>query len=140
VEYAVKMMKKIQSEQIRSIAVKQDALDDIYAHFDEFHKTTVWKEECRSWFKDGKMKNRIYLWTGPVSCSLVVVSKSLTEWQTIHFLKTIKDPRFEDFDIRYRYGNRFAFLGNGQVKASTTEGYGDLAPYIRHGDHEWSIE
>ena len=67
VEYAVKMMKKIQHESIKSMDVKQDALDDIYAHFDEFHKNTVWQEECRSWFKDGKVKNRIYLWTGPVS-------------------------------------------------------------------------
>ena len=70
VEYAVKMMKKIQTETIKSIDVKQEALDDIYAHFDEFHKTTVWQEECRSWFKDGKIKNRIYLWPGAVSLSL----------------------------------------------------------------------
>jgi len=69
VEYSIKMMKKIQNEGIRSIDVKQDALDDIYAHFDEFHKTTVWQEECRSWFKDGKVKNRIYLWPGCVSLS-----------------------------------------------------------------------
>jgi hypothetical protein len=67
VEYAIKMMKKIQTETIKSIDVKQEALDDIYAHFDEFHKTTVWQEECRSWFKDGKIKNRIYLWPGAVS-------------------------------------------------------------------------
>ena len=67
VEYAVKMMKKIQTETIKSIDVKQEALNDIYAHFDEFHKTTVWQEECRSWFKDGKTKNRIYLWPGSVS-------------------------------------------------------------------------
>ena len=67
VEYAVKCMKKIQTETIKSLDVKQEALDDIYAHFDEFHKTTVWQEECRSWFKDGKIKNRIYLWPGSVS-------------------------------------------------------------------------
>jgi hypothetical protein len=66
VEYAVKMMRKVQAENIKSIAVKQEALDDIYGHFDEFHKTTVWQEECRSWFKDGKIKNRIYLWPGSV--------------------------------------------------------------------------
>ena len=61
------MMRKIQTQTIKSIDVKQEALDDIYAHFDEFHKTTVWQEECRSWFKDGKVKNRIYLWPGSVS-------------------------------------------------------------------------
>jgi hypothetical protein len=67
IEYAVKMMDKIQAEQIKAIEVKQDALDDLYAHFDEFHKSTVWKQECRSWFKDGKKEGRIYLWPGPVS-------------------------------------------------------------------------
>ena len=123
IEYAVKVMKKIQSEAIQSIAVKQEALDDIYAHFDEFHKHTVWQEECRSWFKDGKVKNRIYLWPG----------------STIHFLKTIREPRYEDYDIRYRYKNRFAFLGNGDVKATASKDVQGLSPYIRNSDHEWSV-
>ena len=60
-------MKKMQTEGIKAMSVKQDALDEIYAHFDEFHKTTVWQEECRSWFKNGQIKNRIYLWPGAVS-------------------------------------------------------------------------
>jgi cation diffusion facilitator CzcD-associated flavoprotein CzcO len=67
IEYSIKCMKKMQTEGIRAMAVKQDALDAIYAHFDEYHKTTVWQEECRSWFKDGYTKNRIYLWPGAVS-------------------------------------------------------------------------
>ncbi|KAH8714138.1 hypothetical protein BGZ61DRAFT_505107 [Ilyonectria robusta] len=124
IEYSIKVMKKIQHDHIRSISVKQDALDDIYAHFDEFHKKTVFQEECRSWFKDGKQKNRIYLWPG---C-------------TIHFLKTIKDPRFEDYDIRYRFNNRFAFLGNGQVKANTTKSVEGLSTYVRNGDHDWNVD
>ncbi|KAJ2895272.1 hypothetical protein MKZ38_006737 [Zalerion maritima] len=124
IEYAVKMMRKIQHEQIRSIDVKQDAVDDIYAHFDEFHKSTVFKEGCRSWFKDGKIKNRIYLWPG---C-------------TIHFLKSIKEPRFEDYNIRYRHGNRFAHLGNGEIKANVTGDVEGLSTYVRNGDHEWRVE
>lgn len=67
IEYSIQIMKKIQTEHVKAIEVKQEALDEIYAHFDEFHKDTVWKEECRSWFKDGKIKNRIYLWPGSVS-------------------------------------------------------------------------
>ncbi|OAA62749.1 Flavin monooxygenase-like protein [Niveomyces insectorum RCEF 264] len=124
VEYAVQMMKKIQHENIRSIDVQQEAVDDIYAHFDEFHKTTVFQEECRSWFKDGKIKNRIYLWPG---C-------------TIHFLKTIKTPRYEDYNIRYRYGNRFAYLGNGEVKANVTKDVNGLATYVRNEDSAWDVE
>jgi cation diffusion facilitator CzcD-associated flavoprotein CzcO len=67
IEYIIKFVKKMSSEGIKAVEVKQDALDEIYAHFDEYHKDTVWKEECRSWFKDGQVKNRIYLWTGSVS-------------------------------------------------------------------------
>lgn len=123
VEYSIKCMRKMQHEGIKSMAVKQEALDDIYAHFDEFHKHTVWQEECRSWFKDGKIKNRIYLWPG----------------STIHFLKSIKNPRFEDYDIRYRYKNRFAFLGNGDVKATATKDVLGLSTYIRASDDEWEV-
>ncbi|KAK3060273.1 hypothetical protein LTS18_008912, partial [Coniosporium uncinatum] len=124
IEYSIKCMKKIQSEHIKSMAVKQEALDEIYAHFDEYHKTTVWQEECRSWFKDGKIKNRIYLWPG----------------STIHFLKSIKNPRFEDYDIKYRYKNRFAYLGNGDVKATATRDIQGLSTYIRSTDHEWDVD
>ncbi|KAL4890667.1 hypothetical protein BDV59DRAFT_204147 [Aspergillus ambiguus] len=124
IEYSVKCMRKMQQEHIRSMSVKQDALNDIYAHFDEFHKNTVWQEACRSWFKDGKLKNRIYLWPG----------------STIHFLKSIKDPRFEDYDIRYRYKNRFAFLGNGDVKATGAKDMLGLSTYIRANDDEWRVD
>ncbi|KXS94593.1 hypothetical protein AC578_1782 [Pseudocercospora eumusae] len=124
IEYSVKMMKKIQTEHIKAIEVQQEALDDIYAHFDEFHKETVWQEECRSWFKDGKIKNRIYLWPG----------------STIHFLKSIKEPRMEDYNIRWRYKNRFAFLGNGDVKATASRDVAGLSTYMRNSDHEWSVD
>lgn len=161
IEYSVKCMKKMQCEGIKAMSVKQEALDEIYAHFDEFHKTTVWQEECRSWFKNGSTKGRIYLWPGAVSYSrlthdrpshhLASVSFScitpalflqpLTHGtQTIHFLKTIKNPRWEDYDYVYRYKNRFAFLGNGDVKATATRDLHGLSPYIRNWDHEWDVD
>ncbi|KAF2032805.1 FAD/NAD(P)-binding domain-containing protein [Setomelanomma holmii] len=124
IEYSIKCMKKMQTEGIKAMAVKQDALDAIYAHFDEYHKTTVWQEECRSWFKNGQIKNRIYLWPGA----------------TIHFLKSIKTPRWEDYDYTYRYKNRFAYLGNGDVKATASKDVMGLSPYIRNSDHEWDVD
>ncbi|OQV09894.1 hypothetical protein CLAIMM_13971 [Cladophialophora immunda] len=124
IEYIIKLMKKIQKEGVLSVAVKQEATDDLYQHFDEFHRHTVWQEECRSWYKDGKLKNRIYLWPGP----------------TIHYLKTIKDLRMEDYDVKYRYKNRFAYLGNGTVKASASKDVAGLSPYVRNSDSEWDIE
>lgn len=60
--------------------------------------------------------------------------------QTIHFLKTIKTPRWEDYDYVYRYKNRFAFLGNGDVKATAMKDMHGLSPYIRNWDHEWDVD
>jgi len=124
IEYIIKLTKKIQREGVLYMSVKQEATDDLYQHFDEIHKRTVWQEECRSWFKNGKIKNRIYLWPGP----------------TIHYLKTIKEPRVEDYNFKYRHGNRFAFLGNGTVKAMVTKDIAGLSPYVRNSDTEWEVE
>jgi hypothetical protein len=55
-------------------------------------------------------------------------------------LKSIKDPRYEDYDFTYRYKNRFAFLGNGDVKATAAGDKLGLSTYIRNSDHEWSVE
>jgi hypothetical protein len=61
--------------------------------------------------------------------------------QTIHFLKTIKNPRYEDYNYQYKYyDNPFAYLGNGQVKASKNQDVLGLSPYVRDSDHEWFIE
>ena len=60
--------------------------------------------------------------------------------QTIHFLKTMKDPRFEDYDMKYRYKNRFAFLGNGDMKAHVTGDTMGLARYVRANDDEWFVD
>ncbi|KAH8898107.1 FAD/NAD(P)-binding domain-containing protein [Thozetella sp. PMI_491] len=124
IEYSVKVIKKIQHENIKAIEVTQDATDDLYEHFDEFHKATVFSDDCRSWYKDGKLKNRVYNWPGG----------------TIHHIKSIKEPRFEDYKITYRYGNRFAFLGNGEVKANLTGDILGLSAYVRNSDHEWNID
>jgi hypothetical protein len=60
--------------------------------------------------------------------------------QTIHFLKSIKEPRFEDYEIRYRYPNRFAYLGNGEVKANVTKDVQGLSTYVRDSDHDWNVD
>ena len=83
-------MKKIQHENIRSISVKQDALNDIYAHFDAFHKSTVFQEECRSWFKDGKATGRILLWPGCVSGSSLTHSHTLLSYHALTVLPLIR--------------------------------------------------
>lgn len=45
-QYALQMLKKIQTEYIRSIAPKQDITDSFNAHVQEWIRHTVWTEVC----------------------------------------------------------------------------------------------
>ena len=46
----------------------------------------------------------------------------------------------EDYDIQYRYKNRFAFLGSGEIKASKGRDMLGLSTYVRSADYEWDVD
>jgi hydroxyversicolorone monooxygenase len=50
-DYAVKIIKKMQNEFIRSITPKQVITDLFNEHAQEFIKQTVWSGNCRAWYK-----------------------------------------------------------------------------------------
>jgi hypothetical protein len=54
-------------------------------------------------------------------------------------MKTIKEVKFEHYDIRYRNINMWSYLGNGRVEAELTHDIGNLAPYMRKSDVAWEI-
>lgn len=58
----------------------------------------------------------------------------------MHFLKTIKTPRWEHYDIEYLDANPWAFLGNGRIKAEVEVSKEGLTPYLRNEDTPWTIE
>lgn len=62
--YIMKMIRKIQAEDIRSITPKSEIIDQYAAHADLFNKRTVYDAPCRSWFKGGKIDGRIMLHPG----------------------------------------------------------------------------
>ena len=59
---------------------------------------TVWVGGCRSWYKQGTVD-------GPVV--------AIYGGTTFHFMEMLKNPRWEDYNIRRMHKNRFAYLGNG---------------------------
>lgn len=82
----------------------------------------------RSWYKNGAIDGDPQLWCG----------------SALTYVKTIKAPRFEHYEIDYESVNPWAFLGNGKVKAhyDIVDGkpkYEGLAPYIRSDDAPWEI-
>ncbi|KAF8967753.1 hypothetical protein BDZ97DRAFT_1755839 [Flammula alnicola] len=116
-DYMLKMMDRWQTENIHSFSPKMEAIEEFIAFKDDFMKSTVWEQECRSWYKNNRAFGKVTaLWPG----------------STLHYLEAIAEPRYDDWDFKYA-GNRFAFLGNGYSQAESDR-TADWAYYIRNED------
>ncbi|PGH26724.1 hypothetical protein AJ80_01670 [Polytolypa hystricis UAMH7299] len=113
-DYILKWAKKIATEDIKSIDVKKDAVDDYNAYAQEFLKRMVWADDCRSWYKNGKSSGQV---TGVYPGSI------------LHFKDSLENMGAEHFNFGYNSKNRFRFLGNGESLCEN-HGEGDLAYYM----------
>jgi hypothetical protein len=101
----------------RSVAPKSKAANDFMEYKERFFPTTVWSEDCNSWYKLKDSKRVAALWVG----------------STVHYLRAVEQPRYEDWDFDYNYRNPWAYLGNGLGPDDVDEN-ADLAWYIRNED------
>ncbi|KAF0637907.1 hypothetical protein FPSE5266_03749 [Fusarium pseudograminearum] len=113
VDYIARLIRKISTQDIKSIQVRQDALDDYNCYIQESLKRTVWTGNCRSWFKNGKVDGRV---------------TAMYPGSVLHFQEMLQDFRTEDFDFEYTAKNRFQFMGNGLTFRETNDG--DLSWYM----------
>lgn len=111
-DYIVKWAQKIQEEDIHSIEVTKSAVDDFNTYADEFLKQTVWSDSCRSWCKNHTVDGKISMYPGSL----------------LNYKEMLEMLRGEDFTIKYRSTNRFAFMGSGFTKREITGG--DLSYYL----------
>lgn len=130
-EYFATVITKMQMEGIKCMEPRQDATDELMEHIDAFHVNSVWTQPCKSWYKKGIADGRPWLWCGGV----------------LSYLAAIKAPRYEDYHITYKNRNRWAYLGNGLMKANYAAEYETeeaqteaLAPYIRNEDTPWDFD
>ncbi|KAK6375892.1 hypothetical protein LTS17_007714 [Exophiala oligosperma] len=110
------IVKKMQKENIKSLAPRRDVSEHFAEHADLFIQRTAWSGPCRSWFKQGRLDGKAAIFPG----------------SRLVYMDLLKQPRFEDYTITYQYGNPFSFLGNG---FSTKEFDGsDLSYYLGTDD------
>ena len=96
-DYLLQVLEKAQVEDISKIQVKRSAAEQFTKHADLYVERTAWSGPCSSWFKGGDAERKAVIWPG----------------SRIHYLQMLQKPRFEDYDIEYRSGNAFSYLGNG---------------------------
>ena len=117
--YIYKFITKLQRESIKSLEISAEATKDFNEHVQEYLKRTVWVGGCRSWYKRGTIDGRVTAIYGGT---------------TYHFTEAIKNPRWEDYLVKYlptskdgKRHNRFAYLGNGFTQREANgESVGDV--------------
>lgn len=112
--YVLATLQKIQTDNIRSLEPKKDVTEMFLRHVEEYHRSTVFSDSCRSWYKDSVTGRVTVVWPG----------------SALHYVEVLKKPRWEDYKIDYRNPtNMFAFLGNGMMKVILTPG-ADTSTYL----------
>lgn len=134
-EYIVRCCRKMQTEQLHSLTVRQDPVTQLYEYMDAWHARSVWSADCKSWYKNNILGAKLWVWAG----------------SGLHFMKSLQgEPKFEHYDLKYKNRNMWAFLGNGRTKPEMlkgTEGYAQgkellakLSPYIRNADVPFQVD
>jgi hypothetical protein len=106
-DYITKAIRKLQRDNIKSMAIQPRLVRDFTQYCDRYFDGTVFKDECQSWYrKNGQgvpSEHVTGLWPG----------------STLHCIEALRSPRWEDFDYEYlpepngSAVNRMAWLGNG---------------------------
>ncbi|KAK5169326.1 uncharacterized protein LTR77_005301 [Saxophila tyrrhenica] len=98
-EYVSKAVAKLQLENIRTLQPSVRATDQFTSFCDAHFERTVFSETCSSWYKtDGRVSA---LWPG----------------SSLHAIKALQNPRWEDFDYTFVDGNGVGWLGDGSTAA-----------------------
>ena len=98
VGYFIQVIRKMQTEDVRSFRPKEDVTEKFLRHAASFLKRTAWTGPCSSWFKGGKADGVPAIWPG----------------SRLSFLRCLEKVRWEDFELRYvNEEDPFGFLGNG---------------------------
>ena len=67
VEYVVQAAKKMQSDRIRTLDVREDVVEQLNEYIDAWQETSVFSGPCRSWYKDNTREGKVLVWGGSVS-------------------------------------------------------------------------
>lgn len=113
-DYFCKWIKKIATEDIKSVVPKHSAMEAFVRYGDVIHKTLVWTGNCVSWYKKGRVDGRV---------------TALFGGSALVYKRLIENIRAEDFDIEYRSRNNFRFMGNGFLEEEFDDD-ADLGWYI----------
>ena len=114
-EYSAQCVAKMQTENIATMTAKDSAVQNFTNFCEEYFQRTVFSEECNSWYK-----------TAPEGTSDEYKKKhgrvsALWPGSSLHAIRALENPRWEDYDYEYVDGNSFGWFGNGWSERDSNE-------------------
>ncbi|EXJ68397.1 uncharacterized protein A1O5_08189 [Cladophialophora psammophila CBS 110553] len=104
--YIYKAISKLQTQSIKSLAIKPEVVRDYNIHCHKWLERSVWTAPCASWYKRGTKDGKVV---------------AIYAGTSYHFMEALREPRWEDYEYEYEVDaggvgrNRFAYLGNGHT-------------------------
>ncbi|KAJ9266407.1 hypothetical protein DTO212C5_6330 [Paecilomyces variotii] len=102
IDYFTQCVAKMQRDNIRAMTPRREAVERFTTYCDNYFSRTVFANKCRSWYKGGTEDGRINaLWPG----------------SSLHAMKILAHPRWEDFEYQYVNDNPNGWIGDGWTQA-----------------------
>ncbi|KAL8290247.1 hypothetical protein RQP46_003186 [Phenoliferia psychrophenolica] len=117
-KYIVACLSKMQTHEIATMEVDQEAQDEYNEQQESLMNDLVFMDSCSSWYKGGDPQGK---------------PDALYAGSVLGFLELLENPRWEDWKFKSAKANRFSFLGNGTSTLEATQG--DQVPYLKLEDH-----
>ncbi|RJE26343.1 monooxygenase [Aspergillus sclerotialis] len=98
IDYFTECVMKMQRDNIKAMSPRPESVTRFTRHCDQYFKRTVFGTKCRSWYKGGTEDGRVTaLWPG----------------SSLHAMKALSHPRWEDFEYDYENDNPNTWIGDG---------------------------
>lgn len=104
IAYFAQCLRKIQTEDIRTMEPTKSKVDAFENFCEAYFERTVYSESCSSWYKSKPLPG------APVQKSKVI---ALWPGSSLHAIRALEKPRWEDFTYTYINDNNFAWFGDG---------------------------
>lgn len=154
VDYAAQCLAKMQTENIRTIAPKKEAVEAFTNFCHAYFERTVFSEDCSSWYKTSYLslsgsepaspangdENGGLTSDAPIDTQEPHVRvTALWPGSSLHAVKALAKPRWEDFEYTYMDDNALGWLGDGWTKGDRAAEQGfvvgnpELSYYLKEG-------
>lgn len=123
IDYFTECVMKIQRDNIKAMSPRTESVTRFTKHCDQYFKRTVFGTKCRSWYKGGTEDGRITaLWPGMFLPTIGLFCLTTVEWynadilytgSSLHAMKALACPRWEDYEYDYENDNPNSWIGDG---------------------------